>query len=153
MDIAVYEAGVPAMSSQAVDTVRRMETLARKMEQISFVTRHTLHAGMYARTVTIPAGALITGAQVKRGTILIVCGDALIYVGADAPLQVRGYTVLPASAGRKQAFLTQSEVTITMVAPCDATTIAEAEASLTDETDLLPSLDDASKHQIEQTGE
>lgn len=152
MDIAVYEAGIPAMSSHAVSTVRRLETAMRKFEQAPYVIKHTLHAGMYARTVTLAPG-LWAGAQVKRGTILTIIGDALVYVGKAEPLQVRGVTVMPASAGRKQAFVAQTEITLVMVAACDAATVAEAEAYLCAETDLLPSLDDVSKHQIEQTGE
>lgn len=152
MDVVVHKAGIPAMSAQALDAVSRLTTELLKMEQAPFKTRHTLHAGMYARTVTLAPG-LWTGTHVTRGTILIIIGEALVYIGQDEPLPVSGVTVLPASAGRKQAFLAKTEVTLVMVATFKAGTVAEAEASLTDELDLLSPLDDASKHHIDQTGE
>ena len=51
------------------DTVRRdakaSRACAASCRQVPIETRHVLHAGMYARTICIPAGVLITGALVK----------------------------------------------------------------------------------------
>jgi hypothetical protein len=41
--------------------------------------------------------------------------------------------VIPASAGRKQVFVSRSTVTITMLFPTLARTVEEAEAEFTDE--------------------
>lgn len=128
---------IPAMSQEAVDKVRRLEGIARRFKQLPVEIQDLLHAGMYARTAIVPAGALVTGAQLNQGTILVVVGDGSIYVGAEEPLRVTGVTVLPASAGRKSAFLAETDLTIIAIAACSAETVAEAEALLTDETDLL----------------
>lgn len=130
-------ASVPTMSVGSVETVRRMETMLRKIDQTPpFVTEGDLHAGMYARTVRLPPG-LWTGAQVKHATFFIIQGDALIYTGEDEPIRVTGYTVLRGSAGRKQAVLALTDIVVTAIAVCDAVTEAEAEAYMTDEPEVL----------------
>lgn len=130
---------IAPMSSAAIDRVRRMESMALAMPQVSILTDHVLHAGMYARTVFVPAGVMITGVLVKVPTILILHGNALIYVGDDMPMPCAGYNVLTAAAGRKQAFLAETDICLTMIFPSDATTVEEAEQQFTDESDLLQS--------------
>jgi hypothetical protein len=152
MDVVVYKAGIPAMSEHALDTVSRLTAELRKMEQEPYTLDDLLHAEMYARTVTLPPG-LWTGAKVQRGTILTIVGDALVYIGEDKPLSVSGVTVLAASAGRKQAFYTETGITIVMVAAFAGGTAAEAEAYLCAEPHLLPPRGEPGKRTITQTGE
>lgn len=127
---------IPAMSATAIDLVRRMESVVRDLPQAPFKLDHLLHAGMYARTVTLPPGYW-GGALVKEATILVVIGAATIYTGEDEPLRVSGVTVLPASAGRKQAFVTEDHVTLIMIAAVDAKTVSEAELALCAEPHIL----------------
>ncbi len=110
------------------------------MEQILIPTTHHFHAGLYARTIRIPKGVVITGALIKISTMLIVSGHASVFVGGDV-IDLRGYNVLPASAGRKQVFLAHVDTDLTMIFPSRAATVDEAEAEFTDETDLLMSRD------------
>lgn len=129
---------IPVMSDVAIDNVRRLETLIMDQPQIEFETLHVLHGGMYARTVTIPAGGLITGALIKIPTMLIISGAVTVYTD-DGPADFIGYHVIPAAAGRKTAFLAQIDTELTMMFPTAARTVEEAEAEFTDETDLLVS--------------
>jgi hypothetical protein len=129
---------IQPMSSAAVYDVRRLETASLAQPQVPIPTQHTLHAGMYARTVLIPAGVLITGALIKIPTILIVSGHAMMY-GCDGPVELCGYAVFSAFAGRKQAFVAVTDTYLTMVFPTKATTVEEAENEFTDEVDLLAS--------------
>lgn len=126
------------MSPQSIDKVRQLEGIVREAPQVPIDTLHTIHAGMYARTVFIPAGALITGVLIKIATLLIVAGDALVYVDGG-PMELRGYNVVPASAGRKQAFLAQTDLYLTMIFPSDACDVEEAERQFTDEVNSLAS--------------
>jgi hypothetical protein len=146
---------IPAMSPLAIAKVRELTNLSRaNLPQYPFVTEHRLHAGMYARTVTIPATGLVTGVLVKIPTILILCGDLVVYMGeGEPPLRVNGQRVLLGSAGRKQAFLSQSEFTMTMCFATKAKTVAEAEAEFTDEIELLCPLSDKERHDIIVTEE
>ncbi|AQW31431.1 hypothetical protein JK151_08910 [Ralstonia syzygii subsp. celebesensis] len=124
------------MCDDEVDQVRRLERALRAGPQVELRTDHVLHAGMYSRTVRIPAGVVLTGALIKVATVLIVSGDATVFIGDDS-VRLQGYHVLPASAGRKQAFIAHAETALTMSFPTRARTVEEAEAEFTDETDLL----------------
>jgi hypothetical protein len=147
---------IPAMNAASIAKVRHLTDLSlRHLPQIPFVTEHRLHAGIYTRTVTIPApppggkGTVCTGVLVKIPTQLIICGDVVVYMGEGAePVRVSGQRVLLGSAGRKQAFLSDSEYTMTMCFATDAKTVAEAEAQFTDEIDLLCPLSETERHDI-----
>lgn len=91
---------------------------------------------MYARTIKIPAGVLLTGALIKRTTMLVISGHVTVFVGEGA-IEVRGYQVLPASAGRKQAFLAHADTFVTMLFPSEAASVEAAENEFTDEADRL----------------
>jgi hypothetical protein len=151
-DVALVRQHIAPMGDVAIENVRRLENLAREMPQVAISTDHTLHAGMYARTVFVPAGVMITGVMIKIATLLIVHGDVVVYV-EGGPMQLRGYTVLPASAGRKQAFVAQTDAWLTMVFPTDAKTVEEAERQFTDEIDRLSSRRDAGSNSTTITGE
>lgn len=127
---------IPAMSPRAIDNVRRLEEVALTCPQVAIPTDHVLHAGLYARTITIPAGVVLTGALIKIATLLIVQGDAVVYV-EGGPVELRGYNVLAAAAGRKQAFIAETDVNLTMIFPTQAKTVEEAETEFTDEADRL----------------
>ena len=148
-DIALGPA-LPAMSDDALAKVRTLETALLAAPQTDLSTDHLLHAGMYARTICIPAGTALTGALIKRATVLIVNGHATVYTG-DGTLELAGHHVLPASAGRKQAFIAHADTWLTMIFPTQAVTVEEAEAEFTDEADRL--LSRAGVNTIRITGE
>lgn len=144
---------IGSMSVSAIDQVRRLEGLAMQLPQVAIETGHVLHAGLYARTVRVPAGVVITGALVKIATLLVIDGDVLVHVDDGPPLRLQGHHVLPARAGRKQAFFAQADTHITMIFATAATTVAEAEAEFTDEADLLVSRRNVGSNHIIITGE
>lgn len=127
---------LPAMTGEAVDKVRVAESKLIDMPQVELPTRHSLHAGMYARTIRIPAGVAITGALIKIPTILIVSGHCEVFTGAESVV-MNGYHVLQAAAHRKQVFLAYSDTDLTMLFPTTATTVEQAENEFTDEADML----------------
>jgi hypothetical protein len=91
---------------------------------------------MYARSITIPAGVLLTGALIKRATLIIFNGDATVATGEES-IRLTGYHVLPASAHRKQAFLAHADTQMTMLFPTQAKDVHAAEQEFTDEADQL----------------
>jgi hypothetical protein len=133
---------VTAISPELLQKVRSFERAAIRVDQVPVATEHVLHAGMYARTVRLKPGTAITGALIKRATLLVVNGLALMLVN-DGFAHLDGYNVIPASAGRKQVFVARGDVAITMIFPTSARTVEEAEAEFTDETDLLLSRRDS----------
>ena len=143
---------IQPMSEFAIETVRALETEAAKLPQQKLLTEHLIHGGMYARTLHIPAGVMITGALVKLATVLIISGDVIMYAEGGAR-ELHGYNVLAASANRKQAFVAVTDTSMTMILPSDAKTVDEAEAQVTDETDLLMTRGDHATNKILVTGE
>ena len=150
--VARAKRSIPAMSPEAIDKVRRLEAVVLVMPQTSIVTDHVIHGGMYSRTVMIPAGTVITGALIKIPTLLIVQGDATVYIG-DEPMVLSGYNVVPAAAGRKQAFVAHTDTWLTMIFPSDAKDVGLAEEQFTDENYLLASHRDTEINNITITGE
>lgn len=126
------------MSFSAIEKVRNLTAKSLKLPQIELEMSHMIHGGMYARTIKIPAGIIITGVLIKISTIVIVSGNVIVFTGDDS-IELSGYHVLAASKNRKQAFYAFIDTELTMIFPSNAKTIAEAEAEFTDEADqLLP---------------
>jgi hypothetical protein len=149
--VAISAPRIASMAPAAIDLVRRLESANMELPQVDVRTSHVIHAGMYARTIHIPAGAALTGALIKIPTVLILNGHATVFVG-DGSFELCGYHVLPASAGRKQAFVAHADTDLTMIFPSNAKTVEEAEAQFTDETHLLLSRHSA-EHDAIITGE
>ncbi len=129
-------AQLSGMSPEAISVVRRLEDEAMKLPQIPIRTEHSLHAGMYGRTIHIPAGVMITGVVIRIPTILVFAGDAIVYT-ADGAERWIGYRVINAPAFRKQAFVAQENTFLTMLFPTSAETVEEAESEFTEETGRL----------------
>ena len=129
---------IPATTENAVARVEALEEKILEMPQIEIGTDHVLHAGTYARTITMPPGVVLTGAFIKVDTTLIVSGDITVFVG-DEPFDFFGYNGLPTMAGRKTAFLSHTECHLTMTFATDAKTVEEAEVEFTNEVDKLGS--------------
>lgn len=143
---------IPTMGLDAIEKVRALETEARKLPQLAFVTEHLIHKKVYLRTIHLPAGALATGALIKIATTLIIYGEVMVYIDEEAK-HFYGYNVLPCSAGRKVAVLAITDIHMTMLFPTEATDVAECEAEFTDEVSLLPPLSNTESHKIVITGE
>ena len=116
--------------------VQEFERQNLEREQVPITTHHLIHAGMYARSITIPAGVALTGALIKIATILVVSGDVTVATGEDS-VRLVGTHVIPASAHRKQAFLAHEDTHLTMLFPTKARDTGSAEREFTDEFERL----------------
>jgi hypothetical protein len=129
----------PALPPTAPDVLEKViaaQDICLRREQVPIKTDHVIHAGMYARTITMPPNVLLVGTLIKRPTTVITVGSAKILVGQDWA-DVDGYQVLPGSAHRKQIFFSRGSFIVTMIFPTSAKTVEEAEKEFTDETELL----------------
>jgi len=129
-------AALPQMSDAAVAAVRRVESAMRAVGQVHLDTDHLIHGGMYARTIRIPPRVALAGVLITRATTVILSGDATVFTGSES-VHLTGYHVLPASAGRKQVFVSHAETYLTMLFPTRARTVEEAETEFTDEPGAL----------------
>ena len=151
-NVVALERRIPAMSNDAIASVRALEHSLSDMPQQKIETHHALHGGMYARTIQIQAGVLLTGAEILVPTTLIVNGDVTVYVG-DQSVRLQGYCLLAAGAGRKQAFLAHEDTILTMLFATDATSIEQAENQFTNEAHMLMSRQDGAINHFNITGE
>lgn len=133
---AVATNQIPAMSERAIGNVAILESFLRELPQVEIATDHVLHAGLYARTIRIPAGAVLTGVLIKIPTMLIFNGHATVNVG-EGSVELVGYHVIAASAGRKQAYIAHADTDLTMIFATGARTVSEAEDEFTDDADSL----------------
>lgn len=124
------------MSESQIELVHKFDAALKNCPQVLIATDHLFHAGVYARTIIIPAGTGLTGALLKVATVLIVSGDVLVYAG-DETFDIKGYRVLAGSAGRKCAFVARQDTVLTMIFATNAKSVAEAEDEFTDEAPLL----------------
>lgn len=147
---------LPAISNETLLKIQRFQIAARAMPQIRIVTNHTIHVGIYTRSIAVPVDCpndtTIVGALTKIATNLIIIGDSSVYIG-DEFVRIRGYAELPAKAYRKQVFVCHRPTIISMYFRTDHTSIRECEKQFTDEYELLPPLSDTSLHRITITGE
>lgn len=130
---------LPATTAAGVALVERMNEVVKAAPQVPIATHHVLHAGVYSRTICIPAGVVLVGALIKIPTTLVVCGRASVLLGDSEEVVVTGYQVLAASAGRKQAYIAHEATHVTMSFRTQAATVEEAEREFTDEAEALMS--------------
>lgn len=137
MNAITAPALLPPSTAAGVAVVQRIGQLVRAVPQVAIATHHVLHAGIYSRTICIPAGVVLEGALIKVPTTLVICGHARVLLGDGEEAEVHGYQVLAASARRKQAYITQGDTHVTMSFLTQARTVEEAECEFTDEADQL----------------
>lgn len=151
-NIVLSERRVPAMSGTAIAKVRELQTAVDAMPQISIETDHVIHGGMYARTITIEPGTILAGALIKVPTTLIVNGSCRVFLGNES-VDLHGYHVLAASAGRKQAFVAFEKTQLTMIFATEANSVDAAEDQFTEEAGQLMSRRDDAVNTVIITGE
>lgn len=152
MDLVATGSRIPAMSSDAIAKVNCLAEISRQCPQEKIETHHAIHGGMYARTISIKAGVMLTGAYIKVPTMLVINGDVTVFADNES-FRLTGFHAIPASAGRKQAFIAHEDTAMTMLFATKATTVADAENEFTDEADTLMSRNEDAKNFIIITGE
>jgi len=144
------------LAPSSVHSINKVNELASAIQSelapYEFVTEHMLHGGMYTRTLRLPPRIVGAAVLVKPPTVLITVGTLEVWSN-DQVIRVTGYNVIPGSAGRKIAFVTHSEVAMSMVFPCQALTVEQAQREFTDEHALLAPLSLPDRHLILITGE
>ena len=135
------KAMIEAMSAQDIGIAIEAEDYLLSLEQLDIATYHTLHAGVYTRTIHLAAGCTISGALIRVDTTLIVTGHMRILIGSDIQ-DYDGVSLITASKNRKQVMTAVGTASITMVFASNASTVQEAEDEFTVESDKLMSRQD-----------
>ena len=135
-DLAVQFPCLPPTLVEVLDKLNLAQEKLLSADQVPIKTDHVIHGGLYSRTITMPPDVVLIGALIKVPTIVITVGSALVLSGSDWAT-IDGYQVLPASAKRKQVFISRGPLIITMIFPTSAKTVEDAEAEFTNECELL----------------
>ncbi len=118
------------------EKVERLEQILLQGPQIDLKTTHKLSGGLYARTIQIPAGTVLTGAAHKKDHINIVQGD--ITVSTDEGMKrLTGQHVMTTKAGNKRVGLAHGDTTWTTVCQTFLTDLEEIENELVEEPERL----------------
>lgn len=129
---------IPAMNDELLANLCSVQDKLLALPQIDIQTEHIIHGGMYTRTIRIAPEVVLMGALVKIPTMLIVNGKTAVFTG-ESWIELEGYHVIPARAGRKQIFIAREETCITMIFRTDAQSVEQAEKEFTDEYEALMS--------------
>lgn len=120
----------------ALDEINRLEEAILELPQVDLKTSHLLIGGMYARSIFIPAGTVLTGATHKKDHVNIVQGD--ITVTTDEGMKrLIGMHTLATRAGAKRAGFAHADTRWTTISRTDKTVIEEIEAELVEEAERL----------------
>lgn len=118
------------------DAVTELERQVLAAPQVDLRTEHALTGGVYARTITIPAGVVLTGALHKKDHINIVEGDITVTTD-DGPVRLTGYHVIAVKAGSKRAGFAHSDTKWTTVCHTELIDIEAIEDEMTDDSARL----------------
>lgn len=118
------------------DTVRALEHALIDAPQVDLQTTMVVHGGMCTRTILIPAGTLLTGAQTNLDNVCTLCGDIVVTTDGG-PLRLTGYHVLPAAKGFKRAGVAITDTYWSTTWRTDLTDPQAIEDEMTDESALL----------------
>ena len=121
---------------QSIDSVKALEDHLFDLQQVNLGTSLLIHGKMCARTIMIPAGTVLTGAQTNIDNICVMFGDVTVTT-ADGVRRLTGFNVLPAVAGFKRACIAHADTYWTTLHHTELADVAEIEREMTDETDLL----------------
>lgn len=145
----VCSSPLPPCTPEALEKLKSIEKQLLDMPQVSIETEHHLHAGVYSRTIRIPAGVAVSGVMIKCATQLIISGHVRLTCG-DKVVELKGFHVLNGTPGRKQIAYALEETFCTMLFATKAKTVEEAEEEFTDEADRLLTRKEKLLCQVEQ---
>lgn len=116
--------------------IERLENEILKAPQVDLRTTHALAGGVYARTIFIPAGTILTGAAHKRDHINVMQGDITVWTEAGMR-RLTGHHVLPTRAGAKRAGFAHADTWWTTLCATELTDINAIEDELVEQPERL----------------
>jgi len=139
-------------SKEGLEKINNLEAVLKKETQLDITTWHTLHGGIYTRTVFIPKGAVAVGTIIEVPTTVTIHGKAKFSQG-DSVFIVDGFKVVPGSKDRKQAVVAFEDTYVAMSFTTKQTTIEGAEKEMTSSYEQLMSRNIDAINYITITGE
>lgn len=120
----------------SVEKVNAIETVILNAPQVDLNTAHALSGKVYARTIYIPAGTILTGAEHKKDHINIMQGD--ITVSTDEGMRrLTGHHIIETKAGNKRIGFAHADTVWTTVCYTEFTDIEDIENDLVETPEQL----------------
>jgi hypothetical protein len=117
--------------TRAPNIVDAVEALVLAQPQLSYGLVHRFAHGMYAREITIPAHAILTGERHLQGHLNIISkGRILVYTEGEPVREIIAPFTFIAEAGTRRVGRTLEETVWTTIHATDAVTVDEAEREL-----------------------
>lgn len=120
------------------EEVSAYEAELLKLPQVEVPVMHTIHGGIYTRTILIKAGTVLTGALISCDSTCHVYGDITVTTD-DGIERLTGFHIVPATAGRKRAGKAHADTIWSMSIATDLIDLAEIENYMTAEAERLAS--------------
>lgn len=112
------------------EKIDRLEAEMLAMPQLDIPTVHDFGQGFYARTITIPAGATLTGKVHATEHIFIVSKGDITLITDEGRKRVQAPFQTVCKAGLKRAGYAHSETVCTNIHITDETDLVKLEAAL-----------------------
>jgi quercetin dioxygenase-like cupin family protein len=121
------------------EKVNVLERHMREMPQIEIPVRHYFSQGLYAREISIPAGALITGKIHKYPQLNILSKGEMLLISDGEVQRVQAPMTVCSPPGTKRAAYAVSDCVWTTIHATDETDVEKIEAHFIakDETEYL----------------
>jgi hypothetical protein len=127
----------PGVVAPTRERLVQLERELMKLPQADIQTAHTFGPGFYARTITIPAGVVLTGKVHATEHLFIVSKGDITLVTEDGRKRVQAPYQAVCRAGTKRAGYAHTEVVCTNVHITTETDLDKLEAELI-EPEALP---------------
>ena len=118
------------------DTIERLEREMLGHEQVLLATTHALAGPVYARTILIPAGTLLTGLVHRADHVNIAIGDITVLTD-QGMRRLTGHHVIPTKAGAKRAGYAHADTYWTTVSYTTQTELGAIEDELVEDAERL----------------
>lgn len=116
--------------------VAALEKALLQQPQLDLQTTHVLAGKVYARTIFIPAGGVLTGAEHKRDHVNVVFGDISVTTD-DGVKRLTGHHVIPTKAGMKRAGVAHADTWWTTICHTQETELDAIEDDLVHDAHML----------------
>lgn len=128
MDLDVFTSERGLSQSELRQKIFELEDEIRKLPPAQFPERHFSAGGVYAREITIPAGAVLTGKIHKYAQINVLSKGELTVTTEEGPRRVRAPFTIVSPPGTKRAAIAHEECVWTTFHGTDETDLAKIEA-------------------------
>lgn len=110
--------------------IRNFESMLRELPQLDIKTQHTFGPGFYARTIDIPAGAVITGKVHATEHVFILSQGEMLLATEDGRQHVKAPFQCIARAGMKRVGHAVTDCVCTNIHITAETDLGRLEAEL-----------------------